>query len=481
MASLQRADPELARLALELIADRGPGFKVESFCFKPQLELIRDPAHFKTGVCSRRSGKTVGCAADLTDTCLNFPGTVSLYITLSRLNAKRIIWGELLEINRVYKLGAVANETELCLVFPNRSKIYLSGAKDKTEIEKFRGLALKKVYIDEAQSFRSYLQPLIDEVLAKALYDLDGTLVLLGTPGPVPAGYFYEASHSKDWSHHGWTMAENPFLEQKSGKKPLELILADCKRMGVTLEDPRIQRECFGRWVVDTNSLVFRYSDKNHYDALPEALDQFVIGVDLGYSDADAIAVLGWSDKSPEVFLVEEVVAAKQGITELVGQLETLIKRYDPNAVVMDTGGLGKKIAEELIKRHGLPIKPAQKSEKFAHIELVNDALRTQRLLAKRHSQFAQDSFLVEWNRDKSNGDKLVVSDAFHSDICDAVLYAYRECLAWLHVAEKPKPTTALEKARAEAERLEAEAEKHCQRLESMRSDPFYVEWEEAV
>lgn len=469
---------EMARYGLQLLAERGKPFSIESFCFGPQIDLIRDDARFKTGVCSRRSGKTVGCAADLTDTALNFPGTVSLYITLSRLNAKRIIWGEILEINRIFKLGGIANETELSIVYPNRSKIYLSGAKDKTEIEKFRGLALKKVYIDEAQSFKSYLQSLIDEVLAKALYDHDGTLVLLGTPGPVPSGYFFETSQSKDWSHHGWTMVDNPFLEKKSGKSPMELILADCKRMGVTVDDPRIQRECFGRWVVDTNSLVFRWSPFNDYDAVPRGVLSTILGVDLGYSDADAIAVLGWLPSGPEVYLVEEVVKKKQGITELVNQIEALIKTYQPRAIVMDTGGLGKKIAEEMIGRYSLPIKAAQKSEKYAHIELVNDALRTKRLMARKSSQFAQDSLMLEWDRDKSSGDKLVVSDSFHSDICDAVLYAYRECLGWLHQVEVPKTRHGSTKwMDEEKERLEEAAERDLRRRTAVENDPFYVDW----
>jgi hypothetical protein len=427
--------------ALAELAKRPPVFSVDKFCFGAQRAMIQDPSKFKTGVCSRRSGKTVACAADLVDTAIKHPATISLYITLSRLNAKRIIWGELLEINRVYGLGAHANETELCLTFPNRSKIYLSGAKDKQEVEKFRGLAIKKAYIDESQAFRSYLQTLIDEVLAKALFDHDGTLVLLGTPGPVPTGYFYEASQSPTWSHHGWAMADNPFLEAKSGKTAQQLIEADCKRMGVTLDDPRIQRECFGRWTTDLNSLVFRWSDANHYAQLPEARRwSYVLGVDVGYSDADAIAVLGWCDKGPEAYLIEEVVKTKQGVTDLAVQIEALYKKYDPVAVVMDTGGLGKKIAEEITKRYGLPIKAAEKARKYEYIELTNDALRTQRLFAKKESQFAQDCFLLEWDRDKTSGDRLVVSDAFHSDICDALLYAFREAQHWLFEPERTQP-----------------------------------------
>lgn len=237
-------------------------------------------------------------------------------------------------------------------------------------------------------------------------------------------------------------MFQNPFLEKKSGKKVIELVQQDCERMGVEITHPKIQRECYGRWVVDTESLIFQYdANKNHYDNLP-ALDgkwEYVIGVDIGHDDADAIAVIGWHPRIKEAYLVEELVKAKQGITELADQLDKFIKTYDPLRVVMDTGGLGKKIAEELRIRRDLPIEPAQKTEKMAHIEILNDALRTQRFYAKKDSQFAQDCFLVEKDVDKSRVDKIIISDKYHSDINDAVIYGYRCALNWLHEPEKPK------------------------------------------
>lgn len=379
----------------------------------------------------------MGIAADLIDTASKTPSAASLYITLSRLNAKRILWPDLLKINQEYGLGGRPHETELTLTFPNGHVIYLSGAKDKSEVEKYRGFPLKKVYIDEVQSFRAYVSELVDDVLAKSLYDFNGSLALTGTPPPIPVGYFHECVHNPQWSRHSWNMLQNPFLKIKSGRDPMEMILEDCKRMGVTIDDPRIQRECFGKWTVDTNSLVFRWSEANHYDRAPDAHTwSYVVGVDVGWSDSDALAVLGWCEKGPEAYLVEESVKAKQGITELAAEIDRLVRKYEPVSVVMDTGGLGKKIAEEMTKRYGLPIKPAEKTRKYEYIELTNDALRTRRLLAKRDSQFAQDSFLLEWDKDKSTGDKLVVSDAFHSDITDALLYAYREAIHWLHVPE---------------------------------------------
>lgn len=440
--ALRLSDEEI-RAVLEEIARRPPVFSVEAFCFPEQIAFIRDPATYKTAVCSRRAGKTIACAVDLLDTALQKPKCASLYITLSRLNAKRIIWAEILDINRKHELGGIPNETELSIKFPNGHIIYFSGAKDKTEVEKYRGFPLVKVYIDEAQAFRPYIENLVDDVLSKSLFDYDGTLCLIGTPGPVPVGYFYQASQSGQWGHHGWTMLQNPWLERKSGKPPMELILRDCKRMGVLPSDPKIQRECFGRWVTDSNSLVFKYDrDRNHFvNWSPNHKAQYVIGVDLGYNDADAMAVIGWNPayhhagsppSSSETYLVEEYSREKQGITELAQDLDRLVKKYNPVAVVVDAGGLGKKIVEELRKRYGLPVKPADKARKFEYIELLNDALRNGLFLAKADGLFAQDAMLVEYDKAKHSGDKYVISDAYHSDIADAVLYAFRESLHWI-------------------------------------------------
>lgn len=417
-------------------------FPIERFCFPEQLAFIQDPRRFKTAVCSRRSGKTVACAAHLIHEAVTKPKRICLYITLSRLNAKRIIWSELLGINRQYALGGEPNETELSMSFPNGSIIFLSGAKDQSEIEKFRGLALSVVYIDECQSFRSYIKALIDDVLSKALFDYNGTLNLIGTPGPVPSGYFYECSQSDQWSHHGWSMFQNPHLQAKSGRSPKDLIQEDIERMGVSLEHPKIQRECFGRWVKDDETLVFHYDSAiNGYHNLPPYPKwETVIGVDIGFHDSDAIAVLGWNEHHKELFLLEEIITAKQGVTELANQLTKLVDKYDPMQMVMDTGGLGKKIAEELQRRFSLPVIAAEKQRKYEYIELLNDALRTKRFKARPESQFVHDCNSLEWNLDKKEPDKLVISDRYHSDICDAVLYAFRSALHWLSEPAKTYP-----------------------------------------
>ena len=457
-ALTQAADQLRARSA-----SRRPRFNLGAVLFGPQLAFVSDKAPFRTAVCSRRAGKSVGCAAALLDSALRRPGSISLYIALTRVNGKRILWRTLKGLNTEYELGGVANESELCISFPNGSQVYIAGAKDKSEIEKYRGLALGCVVLDEAQSFPAHIEELVDDVLEPALMDHDGTMTLIGTPAPVPVGYFYSCSTNPEWSHHAWTVHQNPWIERKSGKTPHQHLEQALKRRGVTVDDPGIRREWFGEWVFDPNSLVFRYEpSRNTFDALPILLQpwSYVVGVDLGWDDADAIAVLAFNEQSPNAYLVEEWTGTKQTITQLAERLQAIIGKYDPHALVMDTGGLGKKVAEEIRVRTAIPIKAAEKQRKFEFIELLNDALRTGRFLVRADSRFAHDAMLVEWDRDKSKNDRLVVSDRYHSDILDASLYAFRESLHWLHQPSipEPKPHTPEWYVR-ESERMEAWSE----------------------
>jgi len=464
-------------------------FKLKDFLFDKQLKFVEDPRPYKLAVCSRRSGKTIACAADLVATALASKDVVCLYITLSRNNAKKLIWPELKKINRKYALGAAEDATELSMLFPNGSTIYLSGAKDQSEIEKFRGLALKKAYIDECQSFREYIRELIDDIITPALLDYAGSLCLIGTPGPIPAGYFAEVAgvvpekktEADSWASHGWTFFDNPHIEAKSGMTHQALLQRELKRRGVQEDDPSIQREFFGRWVLDSDSLWIHYSkDLNDYKELDvrQHKYEYIMGIDLGFKDADAIAVLAWSDTDPNTYLVEEVVADKQGLTELVEQIKGLQQKYGVTKMVIDEGGLGKKLAEEMRRRHHLPVQPADKVRKQENVAFLNDALRTGRFKAKYNSNFVKDSFLVEIDRSKSTPDRIKLSDKYHSDIIDAVLYAFKESPAFTYVPPAPKLKYGTKEwTEAEQVRMFDEALDHFQEIAEMENHARNMGW----
>lgn len=468
MPESRRLKAELARRAkVAKVKAETPKFVIEEFCFDKQIDFIRDPAKFKTAVCSRRAGKTIACAADLFNTAYETEEVNVLYITLNRLSAKRIIWKELLRIVKKYDPEAKIDNTALSITLANDSTIYVSGAKDATEIEKFRGMAIKKVYIDEAQSFRAYLQNLIDDVLVPALYDYDGTLCLIGTPGPVCAGTFYDASQNLEWGHHAWTILDNPHIKRKSGKDPAVILAAERKRRGIDESDPTYRRESLGQWVQDMDALVYKFDPKvNRYSALPPGKMEYVFGIDIGYNDADAIAVLGYSYEDKNVYLVEEFVRRKQDITDLVNQINRLRAKYKPVRMVMDAGALGKKIQAEITTRHAIPLEAAEKTRKLEYIKLLNDDLRTARFKALPNSRFEQDSYLVQW--DRSDPHKPKISDTYHTDIGDAALYAWRECRHYLYKDPEPEIEPGTDAY------MDAMEDEHAERVESAKNRKYY-------
>lgn len=481
LALIRRLPAAKQREALALLRALpvAPKFDLDAILFPKQRAFVRDSSKWRTAVCSRRAGKTIGAAAALIDSALSHPGSANLYITRSRKNAKRIFWTPLKKLIRDNKLDAEPNESDLCIKFGNGSRIYLAGANDRDAIEDQRGDGMAMVVIDECQSLPAYLENLVDEVLVPALMDYDGSLILIGTPGPVPVGYFFDATQSEAWSHHHWTVHDNPHILAKSGKTPAQHLQAELVRRGLSEADPVIQREWWGKWIHDPNSLVFRFDgNRNTYTELPSATGwEYVIGIDLGYEDADAISVLGWHPKSPNVWQVEEHVLNKQTVTQLGETLRPLLSRYQPVSTVIDSGGLGKKIAEELSARLGIHLKAAEKTRKIEYIELVNDALRTGRLQVRPESRFASDALLIEWDRNRSTPDRRVISDRYHSDIADALLYAFRESLHWLHEPpeEKPQPGTD-EWAREEEDRMIEAMER---RLRLQDDDPWAAMEEE--
>lgn len=417
-------------------------FNVTSFLFDKQLAFVEDTAPYKVAVCSRRSGKTTACAAHLIHTALNKPGSNSLYITLTRDTAKKLVWKELRRINREHKLLGKENETELSITFPNNSVIFLSGCLNATEIEKFRGLALNLCYIDECQSFREYIRELIDDIIAPALIDYAGSLCLIGTPGPIPAGFFHECATGLDnsWSKHGWTLWDNFHLPKLSGMTQQSLLERDLKRRGVTQESPSIRREYFGEWVLDSDSLLLHYdASRNDFNALmPGVKYNYILGIDVGFEDSDALSVLAWSEQDPATYLVKEVITAKSDITTLANQIKELEKEFDISKMIMDMGGLGKKIGEELIRRFLIPVEAADKSRKMENYALLDDALRTSLFKAKKDSRFAKETYLVEIDRDKSTPESIKVSNRFHSDIIDAVLYAFKVSYGYTYKPPEP-------------------------------------------
>lgn len=408
--------------------------------FPAQNAFVEDPARYIDAQCSRRAGKSNGLVLRFLKTMEKHPKSQCLYLSLTQDSAREILWPALHEMNERYGLGCVFTESKLEMKHPNGSKLKLMGADLKNFIKRLKGRKYPGVGIDEAQDFGPHLQSLIDDVLTPSISDYkDGWLALTGTPGPVPQGYFFDVTQNRKYgfSHHEWTIMENPHMPDPQS------FLKDLKEKRQWKDDnPTLLREWQNRWVLDQKSLWIQYDEKtNHYESLPnEHKWNYVLGVDIGFNDADAIAAIAWSDTSPQTYLVEECINRKQGLTELVEQIKHFETKYKPSKIVIDEGGLGKKLAEEVRRRHSIPVEPADKIRKQENVELLNDALRLGNFKAKSSSRFAQDSYLVQIDWDKTTPNRIVIKKNFHSDIIDAVLYGFKESYAYAHEPESNKP-----------------------------------------
>jgi hypothetical protein len=408
--------------------------------FAQQDAFVDDTAKDLAAQCSRRAGKTNGLAKRFFKTLFKYPNCQCVYLALTRDSAKNILWPILIELNEKYNLGCTFLESKLTMKCPNGAKLTLYGADMQNFIRRLKGGKYPGVGIDEAQDFGGHLSSLIDDVLKPATADYaDGWIALTGTPGPVPQGLFFEITtkglHS--YSVHKWTMFDNPFMPGA-----MEFVTSLKKKRQWADDNPTYLREYLNQWVLDVDSLWVKYTAHiNDYTELPkEHKWNYILGVDIGFKDADAVAVVAWSETSPVTYLVEEQIATKQGVGDLITMIDALQKKYDAYKIVMDEGGLGKKLAEDLRTRFGVPLEAADKAHKQTNVELLNDALRLGKFKAKAKSRFAQDSYLVQIDWEKSTPNRIIIKKKPHSDIIDAVLYAFRESYAYSHTPAANKP-----------------------------------------
>lgn len=402
---------------------------------RAQLAVLNDTARRKCLLAGRRGGKTHVANAGLIEAVGKHPGSVALYLSLTGKQARNNLWPQLLGYNARYPIGLEPSGATMTAKHLNGGTIEISGADAENAVERLRGRAYSRVIIDEAASFSpAGLEYLCDEVLGPALADYEGDLWLVGTPGAILAGYFYERTEgSKRWPTYRCTMRDNPFFAGRADRLMAE---AQAER-GWTPQTPAYLREYEGLWVRDTTSLVFDYDPaRNAAGRAPDGA-QYVIACDLGTSakrETTAFVVMAYARGKGAT----AVHAKRHGLlcpSDVGAELARLVTEYDPHAIVMDQGGLGAGYIEEIRRRFRIPIKPAQKQNKLGYVDLLNGDLRKGqlRVVPETCADLVGELTVLQWHESREQYD-----DRFADHCCDAFLYAYRECQHYIE--EEPPP-----------------------------------------
>ena len=436
----------LKKITNNMVVDM-PDFSLKKFCgpHKKQFKFISSKAKRLVASCSRRAGKSTGEAGRLVYKALTHNKASVYYICNTRDDAEAIMWDPLVELcDFVFgEKGYNKNITKLEIQLPNKTKIKVTGCPDIAAVKRFLGRAYAHVTIDECQDFApEVLRRLINKAIIPALIDFQGSLAMIGTPSLIHAGPFYEANFNtgkfKGWQQHAWTMADNPWLEEKSGQTAAEILQEELDRRELTEPDAEIQREFLGMWVQGDDELVYHYNpDRNtHEGPLPPGEYTYILGVDLGYKDETAFCVLAYNKHEPELYQVADIAKSRMDITDISDYIKELARDYDISKVIFDSATGGANWVAEINKRYGIYAKSADKQDKEGYIKVFNDCLRKGVTKLPPDAGVISEWMKLGWRTNLSTG-KRKEDPNLPNHRSDAFLYAFRECYQYMF---KPAP-----------------------------------------
>lgn len=415
--------------------------------FPKQNAFINDQSTLIAAQCPRRSGKSEGLGRKQLGECFNFPGSNQLYIGLTLASARAIMWEPIVKrLNEEMKLGGKPNESRLEMKFEHApgvvSQYVLFGADASArEIDKKLGGKYRSIVIDEAAFFKQDLNDMVYEKLLPCVADFDGWIALASTTSEYTRGLFYDVTNHVEpgWSIHKWTGEDNPYMREKLAKQ-----IAMLKKNKPRIEEtPAFRRMYLNEWVIDHDSFCYKYDrERNDCEELPGADEMVnVLGIDLGFNDPTAFALLSYSEYDPCAYIRHAYKRSAMIISEVAERIAWYIEKFNPTACVIDNAS--KQAVEELKQKFSLPLIAAEKTGKAEFIEIMNSdfILGNIKLLPDAEPLKKEYGQLI-WDKDKLP--KKVEHPGCENHISDSSLYAFRYCYQYRY-EKRPKKLTAEE------------------------------------
>lgn len=447
--------------------------------FPKQLELALNPNRFTASLTGSRAGKTTACAVIAFQELINHPNSLGVYLALTDLSVKSIF----MPIARplLAKYGITAKISQDNIQLSNGSNLMILGANHIHKVENFRGLKLRFCIIDECASFnQTILNYLVGEIMVQRLSDLQGRLLLIGTPAAHCSGMFYDITMGKQpgWGLINWTVFDNPYMA-KQATSDIELLMKmrQCER-----RNPKLLREYDGEWAADDDELLVRTPTLTK-PPVPYNLEGWrsVIGVDFGFNDETAFSVIGWQRNDPKAYVLEtfgvtgeQASKSQIGMVSYIGNILNGLKdKYKPVKIVGDPAGASKILMDEFLFKHKVFMESAVKKDKAHYIEIMNDALVNQALVLdpNQTKELQREISKLVWNEERTREREGMKCDHF-----DATLYAYREALAYVEkIPIKPMNKTAEQIGK---EMMDLQVIKDTERINSKRGDDFFQDME---
>lgn len=453
-------------------------------CHPLQQAFVLDPGRRVCARVARGGGKTTAGRCRFIRRMMTTPRAKCLYVATTRGQAEELMWSPLKDTLEKLEIAATFNETKLrCTLKKNGAQLRLVGADDKRELEKLRGLPHHEVGIDEGASYPAQiLEHLLFRIIGPRLGDYGGVLWVIGTPGHLLGGPFYDATRTgseiarpweerelpeyadwQRWSFHHWALPDGaPYVPEMARLWAAAQVEKEAN--GWSDEHPVWRREYLGHWAADDTENVYKYRAHdesgepwNQWDPprspqgfaqLPPGEWRFVYGMDMGHSDPFALEIFAYSLTENRLYHVYEF--EKRGMyAQTIAQV-LLGEKLDtekptgaigvtgwPDGMVADTAGLGDALLDELKNVYGVAIEAAAKRDKFDSIELFNGDLVDGRIRILKGSHLEEQLMSLQWAVDDVG--RLKENKGQRNDCTDAAIYARRRA-AHQFAEEEPAP-----------------------------------------
>lgn len=408
-------------------------------CHDKQRDLLLNESRFKALICPRRTGKTTYNLYEVLAHDKRFPGSMIAYIVPdSKAHAKDLFWLPLMELNKQLELGLTFKEVEKRVITPNGTNIVILGAHDKDSVKRLRGNPWSLVLLDECKDFGPHFEELVVEAVLPGLGDYGGTLCLSGTPGNVFQGLFYRitTTNPEGWEVVRWIKSDNTFL--RAAERDLQQVWETSYRpFGIAMDSPKFRREQKAEWVTEDSERAYYYDSTRNYfsgELNPLIEYDYICAIDIGKRDKLVIQPAAFSAYDPNLIYLETFAERGMMIETFYQKWKELDAAYHFVGTVVDTGGLGVMIVDDINMRYGTNWQAAKKGAgyKLGAVEQLNNDLMLGRIKARPDSGVAQ-----AWSQSiKCPKTGLPL----HSDECDAALYLHRFSFHWQGETQEPQP-----------------------------------------
>lgn len=413
--------------------------------YQQQLMLTKTQRTY--GMAGRRSGKTEG-AEMIAENELVVPEHRVLLIGLTYETAANLYWHKIIKGLEDLDIPVAEKKSQDgTLRLANGSFLKITGNSTSDEREKLRGGKWHAIIIDEAQSQKA-LPYLVRDILEPMLLDYKGKLYIFGT-GPRVRGTFWEKVWTDDIgaTRINWNLTQNPFIPDH------DLVLAKIREeKGLSVNDPLYLREYLGKIAYDDDALVLRFKENNYYEnsdftqwlvGLPRTDIRFVGGLDYGFADSDAFVILCYAESRPEVFMVYQHKAAREGLEQLKAGIQNGLDylKSDPlfqsipedirSDIYIYADSSDGRASADLSSALHLNIFPAWKHDKQAGVDMLQDDVRRGYLKIPKidggMSPIEDEGMKTVFLRnDNDQLTRELDDDTYHPDVIPATIYAAR-------------------------------------------------------